>query len=71
MAKTLRKKCQFCQSRALPDYKNLDQLRPFLTERGKILGRVKTGLCLRHQKKLAQALKRARHLALLPFVTRV
>ncbi len=42
----------------------------FLTERGKILSRTKTGVCSRHQRALTIAIKRARHVALLPFVVR-
>ncbi len=49
------------------DYKDADFLRRFLTDRGKIKARRKTGVCTRHQRQLAVAIKRARHLALLPF----
>jgi len=49
------------------DYKDLATLRRFVTERGKIKGRRKTGTCARHQRRLAMAIKRARHLALVPF----
>lgn len=49
------------------DYKNPDALRPYLDELGKIQGRRKTGVCAKHQRRLAVAIKRARHLALLPF----
>ena len=49
------------------DYKQVDMLRRFLTERGKIKGRRKTGTCAKHQRRLATAIKRAPHIALLPF----
>jgi small subunit ribosomal protein S18 len=49
-------------------YKNVDLLQRYLSERGKIRPRRQTGLCARDQRRLAQAIKRARHLALLPFV---
>jgi small subunit ribosomal protein S18 len=49
------------------DYKDSGMLRRYLTERGKIKGRRKSGTCAKHQRKLAVAIKRARHLALLPF----
>jgi len=49
------------------DYKQADMLRRFLTDRGKIKGRRKTGTCAKHQRRLAIAIKRARHIALLPF----
>jgi small subunit ribosomal protein S18 len=60
--------CQFCTDRnAVIDYKQADQLRRFVTEDGKIRPRRQTGTCARHQREMAKAIKRARHLALLPF----
>jgi small subunit ribosomal protein S18 len=50
------------------DYKDVDTLLRFITERGKILPRRITGVSARHQRMLSQAVKRARHIALLPFV---
>ncbi|NPA42621.1 MAG: 30S ribosomal protein S18 [Chlorobi bacterium] len=52
-----------------PDYKDPDFLMQFLNEQGKILPRRITGLSLKHQRRVAREIKRARHLALLPFVT--
>ena len=49
------------------DYKNADLLRRFITEDGKIRPRRQTGTCAKHQRQLARAIKRARHLALLQF----
>jgi small subunit ribosomal protein S18 len=49
------------------DYKNVDLLKRFITDEGKIRPRRQTGTCARHQRALATAIKRARHLALLPF----
>ena len=49
------------------NYKKKDLLRRYVTDRGKILPRRATGTCARHQRQLAMAIKRARHLALLPF----
>ncbi len=49
------------------DYKQADALRRYVTERGKIKPRRQTGMCARHQRVLAMSIKRARHLALLPF----
>jgi small subunit ribosomal protein S18 len=49
------------------DYKVADQLKSYLTDRGKILPRRSTGTCARHQRRVAVAIKRARHLAMLPF----
>ena len=64
-----RKVCGFCAEK-LPhiDYKDVGRLRRYLSERGKIEPRRKTGTCARHQRALTVALKRARHVALLPFV---
>jgi small subunit ribosomal protein S18 len=61
--------CQFCVEKTKKiDYKAPEQLRRFVSERGKIRPRRQTGTCARHQRHLALAIKRARHLALLPFV---
>lgn len=63
-----RKVCSFCVEHVTSiDYKNTDRLKRFLSERGKIEPRRKTGTCAKHQRMLALALKRARHLALLPY----
>jgi small subunit ribosomal protein S18 len=64
--------CQFCTDRnAVIDYKQADALRRFITESGKIRPRRQTGTCAKHQRALARAIKRARHLALLPFTGEV
>lgn len=61
--------CQFCADKNITiDYKQIDILRRFVTEEGKIRPRRQTGTCARHQRELAIAIKRARHLALLPYV---
>ena len=63
-----RKVCAFCLEKTKTiDYKDVSTLRRFLTERGKIKSRRKTGTCAKHQRRLAIAVKRARHLALLPY----
>src|SRR5258708_11449043 len=63
-----RKVCQFCVDKIkVVDYKDLGRLRRFLSERGKIKPRRKTGTCAAHQRSLNVALKRARQLAMLPF----
>mgnify|MGYP000294835358 CR=1 FL=1 len=60
--------CQFCTDHnAVIDYKNVELLRRYITEEGKIRPRRQTGTCARHQRALARAIKRARHLALLHF----
>ena len=63
-----KKVCRFCSQKAKIDYKDPDSLRRFITERGKILPRRITGTCAKHQRKLALEIKRARALALLPYV---
>lgn len=62
--------CIFCDTKTDPEYKEIGALVKFTTERGKILSRSKTGVCSRHQRMLTIAVKRARHVALLPFVVR-
>ncbi len=62
--------CQFCTDKnAIIDYKQGDALRRFISEDGKIRPRRQTGTCAKHQRELARAIKRARHLALLPFTS--
>lgn len=65
-----RKVCQFCVDRSESiDYKDTGKLRRFLSERSKILPRRTTGTCAMHQRELTEAIKRARQMALLPYVT--
>ncbi len=64
-----RKVCAFCSDKVkVIDYKDPAQLRRYISDRGKIGPRRKTGTCAKHQHALAIAIKRARHLALLPYV---
>ena len=56
--------CYFCGNRLIPDYKDIGALATFLTPRGKIVARRRTGVCAKHQRKLALAVKRARIMAL-------
>ena len=64
-----RKDCHFCKDKvAEVDYKNVNQLRRYLSERGKIRSPRMTGACRRHQRQVAVAIKRAREMALLPYV---
>ena len=63
-----RKICPFCADGVDEiDYKRADQLRGFLSHQGQIKARRKTGVCAKHQRRLAVAIKRARHIALLPY----
>lgn len=64
-----RKVCRFCADTSLAiDYKDTKSLRYFITERGKIIPRRISGTCAKHQRSLTRAIKRARTIALLPFV---
>ncbi|HEX32183.1 MAG TPA: 30S ribosomal protein S18 [Candidatus Acetothermia bacterium] len=64
-----RRICRFCEEGEIyVDYKDERKLRRFITEQGKIIPRRTSGTCARHQRQLKLAIKRARHLALLPFV---
>lgn len=63
-----RKVCSFCnQKMDVIDYKESERLRQYTSDTGKIEPRRKTGTCAKHQRALAKAIKRARHLALLPY----
>lgn len=64
------KECAFCKENKEPWYSDVETLQRFLTERGKIIGQARSGLCSMHQRRLTRAIKHARHLALLPFVVR-
>lgn len=66
-----RKFCRFCADKvAFIDYKDVKTLKSYITERGKILSRKMTGTCSDHQRELTVAIKRARTIALLPFMER-
>ncbi|MBR4406822.1 MAG: 30S ribosomal protein S18 [Clostridia bacterium] len=63
-----RKVCAFCVNKSkVIDYKDVAMLRHYITEKGKILPRRQTGTCSKHQRELANAIKRARIMALIPF----
>ena len=66
--KAKKKVCQFCVDKIQQiDYKDVAKLRRYVSERAKILPRRITGTCAKHQRQLTVAIKRARHIALLPF----
>ena len=68
--KPRRKVCAFCVDRIQEiDYKDVPRLRKYLSERAKIVPRRVTGTCAEHQRQLTTAIKRARHIALLPYVS--
>ena len=67
---TRRRNCYFCREKIEEvDYKNFNQLRRYVSEKGKIRSRRITGACRRHQGQVAVAVKRAREMALLPYAT--
>jgi len=68
--KRRKKVCQFCVDKVEHiDFKDAAKLRKYTSDRGKILPRRMTGVCAMHQRQLTEAIKRARQIALLPFVT--
>jgi small subunit ribosomal protein S18 len=68
--KARKKVCFFCVDKAEGiDYKDINKLRKYVTEKGKILPRRISGTCAKHQRQLTDAIKRARNIALLPFTT--
>ncbi len=68
--RTRKKVCQFCADRSeFIDYKDTAKLKKFMTERSKILPRRVTGCCAYHQRELTTAIKRARQVALIPYVS--
>lgn len=64
-----KKVCVFCGKDNVIDYKDTNKLKRYISERGKILPRRITGNCAKHQRALTVAIKRARHVALMPYVT--
>mgnify|MGYP002515483084 CR=1 FL=1 len=71
MRKGRKKVCAFCVDKVEAiDYKDIAKLRKFISERAKILPRRVTGTCTRHQRELTVAIKRARHIALLPYTVK-
>ncbi|MCK4244516.1 MAG: 30S ribosomal protein S18 [Candidatus Omnitrophica bacterium] len=67
----LPKVCRFCKDRAEKiDYKDISKIRRSISGRGKILPRSTTGTCLKHQRALSRAIKRARFMGLLPYIVR-
>jgi small subunit ribosomal protein S18 len=63
------KACSFCKNKSVPSWQDYEALKEYLSPRGRIIASQFSGVCAKHQRKLAQAIKQARHLALLPFTT--
>ncbi len=68
MARGRNKSCFYCGNDKEIDYKDLRTLKKHLTDRGKIMPRRVSGTCAKHQRAITQAIKRARHIALLPYI---
>ncbi len=66
-----RRECYFCQSKTIPSYTDLVNLRRYLSDRAKIVAKERTGACAKHQRAITRNIKYARHLALLPFVPKI
>lgn len=66
-----KKLCQFCSNKTEPHYFDMVALRRFINDRGRIVARTRSGSCAKHQRRITKEIKRARHLALLPFTIRV
>ncbi len=64
------KECFFCKEKKNPDFMEYETLKKFISERGKINSRQRSGICSKHQRKFTTAVKRARLLAFLPFIVR-
>jgi len=65
----VKKDCPFCREKFEPDWKKPEILSKYASERGKILGKAKTGVCAKHQRRITREIKKARFMALLPFVS--
>lgn len=62
------KDCIFCKEKRTPNFLEFEMLTKYTSERGKILPRSRTGLCSKHQRRVTREIKRARHMAFLPFI---
>ena len=64
-------KCAFCQKNMTTDFKESDILVRYITDRGKVFSRGRTGFCAVHQRKMAREVKKARYMGFIPYITRV
>ena len=63
--------CPFCKNKVTPDYKDVGTLEKYVSDRAKILGKDRTGICSKHQRRMSVAIQRARHLGLLPYTPKI
>ncbi|KKP59330.1 MAG: 30S ribosomal protein S18 [Candidatus Gottesmanbacteria bacterium GW2011_GWA1_34_13] len=68
--KIVPKNCPFCKEKTEPYYREVEILRKYVSERGKILSHLRTGICSKHQRRVAKQLKHARFLSFIPFINR-
>lgn len=65
------KRCMFCQNKTSPSYTDIVSLKRFISDRAKIVSRLRSGTCAKHQRFLSKNIKYARHLSLLPFTPKI
>lgn len=70
-ASRTKKICAFCKENKVPTYTDSVTLKRYLSDRGRIVSKLRSGVCSKHQRVVAREIKRARHLALLPFVVKI
>ena len=70
-APATKKPCPFCTGKNEPIYYDAAALRRFMNDRGRIVGRARSSVCAKHQRRISREIKRARHLALLPFTVQL
>ncbi len=63
--------CYFCVNMKEPDYKDIEVLSKYLSSKGRLVSRMRTGVCQKHQRRVTREVQRARVLAMLPFAQRV
>lgn len=67
----VKKNCIFCKEDIVPLYTDVATLKRFISDRGRIVPKARTGICSKHQRSLTREIKHARHLSLLPFTVKV
>lgn len=71
ITRNIKRVCAFCEGKTEPEFTDSATLKKYLSDRSRILPRVRTGACSKHQRGITRQIKYARHLALLPFVNEV
>lgn len=69
--KPVKRNCVFCKTDKEPDYKDIEILKRYVSDRAKIIGKARSGICAKHQRRVSREVKRARILGLLPFTPNV